>query len=308
MNDQSAPAPPPGIYRDTPAWEYHAWPYCSQSRLKLLAKSPATARASMERPKDPTPQMKKGTALHCAVLEPNKFRDTYAQPEQCSALTGKGERCRNAGAMRQAGRWFCRTKGHAPDGTFDALQACPDYADVIGMHDALSAHPATREMLLRRTDTEISIVWDDAETGVRCKLRADFLIAPWQTIGDIKTCADASEEGFAKAIWDYRYHQQAAFYLDGTRSAGLNYERFAFACVEPEYPYLTAARAITEAVVDIGRQRNRQLLRLWARCERSGKWPGFSDEFTDVDFPAWVWKKALDEITAADEREEAEMP
>lgn len=68
---------------------------------------------------------------------------------------------------------------------------------------------------------EVTIIWDDEELGVRCKIRVDYLkIMP---VSDLKTFANLMKKSIEKAI-DYavasqKYHIQAWLYLRGVNIA-----------------------------------------------------------------------------------------
>ena len=57
--------------------EYRQHPAISNSDLTLINKSVEHYQYNKLNPKAPTPAMKFGTAFHCYVLEPQKFKKTY---------------------------------------------------------------------------------------------------------------------------------------------------------------------------------------------------------------------------------------
>ena len=63
----------PGIYPDLPNEEYHRCDGVSNSMLSDMARSPAHFQAARRRQREETPAMAIGTAIHCAVLEPERF-------------------------------------------------------------------------------------------------------------------------------------------------------------------------------------------------------------------------------------------
>jgi len=68
---------------------------------------------------------------------------------------------------------------------------------------------------------EVTIIWDDEELGVRCKMRADYLkVGP---VVDLKTFANQMEKSIPKAIRyamsSMKYPIQARFYLRGREAA-----------------------------------------------------------------------------------------
>jgi len=141
---------------------------------------------------------------------------------------------------------------------------------------------------------ERSIYWTDPATGVRCRVRPDWLIIrPDVTvIVDLKTTTDASPDACSKAIESYSYHQQGALYIDGVQAAGLAPEgaRFFFAFQSKKAPYLVTVRELNDQDQDIGRGRNEEALRIYAECERTGEWPDWTgpvDTIPQIGMPTW---------------------
>lgn len=142
-------------------------------------------------------------------------------------------------------------------------------------------------------------------------------------IGDLKTTEDASPEGFAKSIANWRYDVQHAYYMDGTRlaleqgkcnppqegKAELSVywtdpvtgvlcrcrpdfwrgypKHFAFIAVEKKPPYAVGVYVLDSEGVDIGRAQYQHDLRVYAECVRSGEWPGYGDKIQIISLPAW---------------------
>ena len=283
----------PGIHKDVPAEQYHAWPGASASRLKTLARSPAHLRHEMDHPGEPTAAQGFGTELHCAVLEPDVFARTYVAAGSCSATTGKGEPCRNGGILRSAGEWFCGVHGKGKPAEPLQVVEARDLARYRGMADAIFAHPAGRLLLGSRTHTELSVVWDDPASGVRCKMRADALCEIDGTIvlPDLKTTEDASEDGFWRAVGDYRYDLSGCHYLHGLATVGIAVDVVVLLMVEKKPPHAVGAYEIPTAVIAAQEEPRAELLARWRECERTGAWPAFADEIVTPDVPGWFARK-----------------
>lgn len=142
-------------------------------------------------------------------------------------------------------------------------------------------------------------------------------------IGDLKTTEDASPEGFAKSIANWRYDVQHAFYMDGTRlaleqgkcnppqegKAELSVywtdpvtgvlcrcrpdfwrgypKHFAFIAVEKKPPYAVGVYVLDSEGVEIGRAQYQHDLRVYAECVRTGEWPGYGDKIQTIRLPGW---------------------
>ncbi|CAL9370995.1 PD-(D/E)XK nuclease-like domain-containing protein [Streptomyces sp. enrichment culture] len=149
---------------------------------------------------------------------------------------------------------------------------------------------------------ERSIYWPDPATGVRCRVRPDWLIIRPEitVIVDLKSTTDASPDACSKAIESYSYHQQGALYIDGVQAAGLAPEgaRFFFVFQSKKAPYLVTVRELGDQDQDIGRARNDRALRIYAECERTGDWPdwtGPTDTIPQIGMPTWATIRQAEE-------------
>lgn len=154
-------------------------------------------------------------------------------------------------------------------------------------------------------------------------------------IGDLKTTEDASPEGFAKSIANWRYDVQHAYYMDGTRlaleqgkcnppqegKAELSVywtdpvtgvlcrcrpdfwrgypKHFAFIAVEKKPPYAVGVYVLDSEGVEIGRAQYQHDLRVYAECVRTGVWHGYGDKIQTISLPAWHANKNAHLVGAA---------
>jgi hypothetical protein len=290
-------APMVGLHAGVPAVVYHGWRGASQTRLKRMRdKSPMHVRWEMEHPVPPSKALILGAAIHTCVLEPDLFPVVYMTAGQCEAITGGGERCKNAGTVCRGGSWFCGVRGHDPaagkPGDQRIALARADWDICIGIRDSVNAHPNTRHML--EGNAETSAVWTDPDTGVLCRGRFDDLALGIGSITDLKSCADASPFRFPRAVYDYGYHIQAAMYLRGARALGLEVDTFGFVAVEKEPPYAVACYELQPAAVHDGERELMPLLEQWATCEMTGVWPGYKTDVVKIDLPTYA-PKQIDE-------------
>lgn len=273
----NAPAELLGIVPGLDIDAYHSGPGISKSGLDLIARSPYRYWAWKLNPaRPPEPERAgqlEGTLAHCAILEPGEFSKRYAVGHDASRATKAWKEWEAAlpdgvigikpdqydTAMRQA----------------EAVRALPDVAEALGSGMA-----------------EVSAFWRDAETGVLCRCRPDWVHAAGDAgviLLDVKTYGDASPEEFARQIARKRYHVQDAFYSDGYgHAAGVDVLAFIFVAVEDKYPF----RAEAVMLDDISRERGRDLyqrdLRAFARCIESGDWQKPAGIHT-VSLPAWAF-------------------
>jgi len=104
---------------------------------------------------------------------------------------------------------------------------------------------------------------------------------------DLKSTQDASEH-FAKSCANYGYHRQAAMYLDGLRTLGLDAEHFIFVAAEKAPPYAVGVYELDYDAIERGRDLYRADLELLARCMERDEWPAYSPELVTLSLPRWA--------------------
>jgi hypothetical protein len=133
----------------------------------------------------------------------------------------------------------------------------------------------------------MSLYWTDTDTGVRCRARPDQVTADALVV-DLKTTQNASADAFQRDAWKYRYHVQAAFYLDALRTLRHPAESFVFIAVEKEAPYLVQVFVATDEFIDAGRVAYKMDLETYKSCLASGAWPGFPTDAQPLTIPAYA--------------------
>lgn len=271
--------PAPGIYPGTPFAVYAAWSAVNHGLLHLFTKSPAHARYAMTHGGlEPTPALDFGAAFHAAVLEPERFAEDYI------VVPPDMERRSRIGKLRWA--QFERAAGTRIRLDHD------EHEQIKGMAAAVRALPTAAALLLGRGLNETSALWLDSETGELCKGRQDRVttFAGWTWIVDLKTTFDASPRAFARDVFRYGYHEQAAMYLDGLAvlHPPESPRRFAWVVVEKDPPFCVAAYEPTARAIAAGRRAYRAHLDTFRRCRESGEWPGYADGISPIELPGWI--------------------
>lgn len=317
---QSA-APGPGVYYDVPAEDYHRWPFASNSRLgKLVPPStPAHLKAYLDEPPVERRSWREGRVIHARVLEPELFRRQYLLAEQCSQTTSKGQQCSKEGTYAvRGGAWICTTHlqklerdGVDPDLHPDVITLKPADAELAeGIATAVHAHPIAGAFLAADGGaTEVSLVWDDPETGVRCKARLDYYNAELAggVAMDLKSTTDASADEFARQAFKLGYMRQGTFYLSGLKELGLPCEHYSIVAVEKAKPHALMVHRITEQTIGglpgpgepayHCAANVRALLRVWGRCQSTGIYPAYPDDVQDLSLPEWAWAAMENQTT-----------
>ncbi|GAC1601562.1 MAG: hypothetical protein NVS3B2_04550 [Ramlibacter sp.] len=260
----------PGIHSGLDHDTYRAAPGLSVSWLKAFAACPAKARYGT--PRRETPALLRGTATHCALLEPHDLERRFAPTD----LDRTGTRAWDAAEVQGAGRRLIKR---------------PEYETALRMRDAVLRHPIAAQLLGpgNSLDVEASFWWEDPGTGALCKARADVVQHSYGVLADVKTAQDASPRGFADAVARFRYDWQCTFYMDGFgRAGGFTPEAFVFIAVESEAPHLVATYELDPADMEQARAQVRVQLERHAECERTDTWPGYPDDLQVLQLPSWA--------------------
>lgn len=172
------------------------------------------------------------------------------------------------------------------------------YEQLMSMRDAVYAHPAARGLLSLSGKAEQSVYWTDPETGVLCRCRPDFWAMQAKIIVDLKTCLDASPEGFSKSLYNWRYHVQDVMYREGCEAATGEQQQFVFLAVEKDACVVNGqSKGVAVYVLDdesrnAGLKEYRQSLGNYAACLQSGEWPGYMNDVQSISIPGWGIKKS----------------
>lgn len=220
-------------YRDNPAINF--------STLKYMNDCPLAYKYRLGHSVKPTASMLKGSAFHCAVLQPDSFSRDYAAKSD-----------KNAGdqATRIADK---------------------DYEDVLRMSDRFRVEvgPLTGT-------PEQAIYWRDEYTGLDCKGRLDMV-----TNGgfiELKTLSPsyANPDKFGRHCFRMQYDVQLAYYHDGLEYAGYVANPVTLIAVEQVAPYDVIVYDVPHYVIEDGRARYLKYLRDVKKCRERDEWPGRS--------------------------------
>jgi hypothetical protein len=276
--------PKPGIYLDVPFDNYAQWDAVNHGILNNFRKTPAHVLYELQHGgKARTPSLELGWLTHLATLEPDRFEREYVVAIHVDRRYTEGKR-----------RWAEFTAAHEGKQFIEA----DDNEAVLAMRHSLCAHPTAGEFLGSKGGVEVSILWEDKETGVLCKARIDKIgaVGEWPLVGDIKTSADASRRAFERDLYNYGYGLQAAHYLDGLETlvplptTGQPFRRFGFFVVESSAPWAVAVYEPDDTTLAQAAMDRQRFLRKWKHCVETGHWPGYPDGIELVSYPAWAFK------------------
>lgn len=270
-----------GIHRHVPFHEYQQWDAISKHDLDDMARSPAHFQAAQSKPQLVTPAMTFGTACHTMILEPQNACEEIAVMPKCDRRT-------------KAGKEMAAEFKAASDGM--AVITQEEYDRILEMRMAVDRHPVGGPMVKNARYIEASANWEDPSTGLRSRCRPD--IVHDDLVVDLKTAMDAGRWAFASSMHKFRYHVQAAYYLDGLINLGVvsPNAKFIFLVVEKLPPHAVAIYAVQQEDIERGRlQYERDIIR-YARCKKENHWPGYSEAIGYIDLPIFS-RREIDALT-----------
>ena len=220
-----------------------------------------------------TKAMEIGTAIHCAMLEPEKFAQTYkVMPE----LTDK------------------RLKSYkdAKVEFFDyGLLIGQDAKNINGMIEAINGNDAARELLQSDGWCEVSGFHTDQDTGIKLRHRFDKLTADGCGV-DIKKTQSVHPDELSKAIHKYGYDMQDALYSDGYEAiTGRKLNQFYFIFVEESYPHEVAVVYLDDISKQVGREQYKNLLVDYDYYRQNPHKVSNNTEVNMISLPEWALRE-----------------
>lgn len=294
MNAQLRPQEPRiGIFTDEPANVYHQrrLDEASASGLKQILRCPAYFKHWVENPDNDktSPALAFGSALHCAVLEPEVFARKYivlpADAPNYPTRRQWDAKKPSIDSIRAMDWWRDFEAANAGRVKLSA----DDYEKVRRMADSALSDPVARGLLMGG-DRETSLRWVDEETGIACKARCDLYV-PGELMMDLKSCRDASKDGFGRAIDTYGYDLQGAHYVESVRATGGSIKFFLFLAIESEAPYVAQVHKLGPRTEAAGWALRQKAIKQQAECLKTGRWPGYADSVIETDKPEWSFRK-----------------
>ena len=244
--------------------DYHSYEGISKSGLDKIARSPAHYRYSEQR--ESTRAMVIGTAIHAAILEPERFDLEYVITE-CKARTESAYK--KAKAV------------HGDELTLTAQEG----KKVSNMREAVENNFEAMQFLRAPGKAEASAICIDPETGITIRARFDWITDSGVAV-DVKKTQDLRK--FGRSVFDYRYHVQEAMYSYVYKLVtGDDLQAFYFLAVEEEAPHSNQMFLLDDLAREMGEFYFRRDLRTYARCKDSGIWPHPALD-NIIDMPNWA--------------------
>jgi hypothetical protein len=243
---------------------YHNRPELSATQLKSMAAGWRVFEAehiTKTAPRQESAAMALGSAIHAAILEPERFDADYACiPPQCDD--------KRTTAYKE---WAAAHEGKIHLKQDDAL--------TITILRRAFRYDKMASTLFKTGTAETEHFWESF--GVKCRGKFDWLAG--QFVVDIKTCQDATDKAFAKDIAQRRYDLQAAHYL----SAGVA-DRFIFVACETTSPFRVRCYELGDADLQRANEDRQNLIEEYTERRSRNDWhEAGENELRTIFLPNW---------------------
>lgn len=280
--------PAEGLYFNIPEPIYRKAKGYSQSQLKEAEYSMAHFHAAITSPpRKPTNDKVIGTLLHALVLQGKELFVVVPENAPNKPTKIQLSAANPSPETLDAIQWWRRFRAENEGREFVSYKTA---GNIRSMRDSIMTHPEAKEIIGRASGFEVA-AFRKHHTGLLLKGLADCLTTDdndLTVVPDVKTCqvGGASPYAFSKAIADWGYHRQAAFYKQLFEAS-----YFLFIAVEKEPPYACACYLADHDIIVAGYRENERDLARIAECEKTGIWPGYSTAIQNISLPEWKKKQ-----------------
>ena len=237
--------------------------YISLSALKAFARSPNHYIQYCHTRREPSPAMTLGSAIHCAILEPQELDKRYAFLPKINRRTKQGKEAFDQFQELHAGK---------------EILPQTEYEKLLLTRDAVSRNPAAAGLLKQALGFEIvreEVIYGNTPwKGIADIVGPDF-------VADLKTAKDASPEGFQRAAHNLMYHEQAAAYRKLFKVP-----KFYWIVVETDAPWNVSVYVQAEEAYKKADYRLKRLVDRWEKWD--GEPQGYTKGIEVLNLPSWA--------------------
>lgn len=232
---------------------------------------------------DATPAMAFGSAAHAYILEgAEAFHARYAvKPDGLSLATREGKQWKESLGGRE-------------------IVSFTDHMRIVAMAGALMSNPAAAKLLRAGGIAEATLVATDADTGLRLLTRPDLFVERLGLNVNLKTTQAPHPEAWRRTCANLRYDLSDALFRRVARLLQIENASHAFLVVGSKPPHLNYVAALSAEAAHAADQQLDQILRRFAACVDSGKWPSYADGVVEIGLPTWAAAKIQNSIIEGD--------
>ena len=279
---------------DMPIEVYHAHPALSNSGLKTLLDCPARYYSKYlsgkYARKEDTAAFKIGKAAHCYILEgPKAFEARYWHNPYGSLLKndiiellkalGYGDEIKKF-KTSELTEMLLAKQGIVPK---EIELNKNELNQVVALARSINENPLAKGSFKQKGKSEVSLFWQDEETGIWLKCRPDWLPDDRKNVPDYKTCTSVNPVTFYGDFIKYGYHVQCAMYRTGVKAVfDTDVKEFFFVAQEKEEPCISQVFLADETLVLYGEKAIKAGINKYLECKEKGIWESYSDRVIEL--------------------------
>lgn len=220
-----------------------------------------------------------GSAAHAYILEgADVFHERYAvKPDGLSFATKEGKAWRKQHANKQ-------------------IVSFDDHMRIVAMSASLHQIPEAARLLKAAGRAEVTMAVKDAETGLMLLCRPDWYIAKAGLSVNLKTTQNPAPNAWRRTAANLRYDLGDAMFRLVAGMLGVAHPSHCFMVVGSQPPHLGYVAALSAEAAANADIQLRQILRRFADCVSSGKWPGYASGILEIGLPAYAANQIAESI------------
>lgn len=166
-----------------------------------------------------------------------------------------------------------------------------DFETVLAMVEALRKNRTVVE-LIEGAQIERTIVWKQG--GIWRRAMLDLINSRGPV--DYKTTTRLTNYAISKAIWDYRYDMQLAWYRAACAAVGLPCTQSRLIFQSKEAPYLIRVVELSESDLALADEQNEAIAKIYRDCSALDEWPGYAEGVSTISLPGYANRYDSEEI------------
>lgn len=254
------------LYEGLSFKEYCELPGINQSKLKVIRRSLAHFRCSLDYEHKPTESQQLGNLFDVLVLTPERFNEEFT-------IVEKVPRANSAAYIELV-----------KSANGKALIDKSDYDTACKMRDTLMSN-SLASGLLEGAKKQIAITWQI--DGIDCKGRPDAFSPNYGALIDLKSTRDARPYQFARDAEKFGYFHQIEFYRQGMYYNSIPVDHCFFIAQESSAPYGVVVHEVKEPDLAAVRLEIADLINTYKYAVDTNSWPCYAEVINTLERPKY---------------------
>lgn len=243
--------------------DYYSIKKLSNSGISLILDCPARYKNWLdELDEKDTKALAFGRMFHMAILEPEKFQETYIYTD-LNLTTKEGKAFKASLSENQI-----------------PIKS-DEYEQMLHMQEAVFNHPQAKHFF-KSFEAEKEIYYNYNGLDLKAKLDLISVVKGKKYVVDVKTTTSVKLYDLQKTIEKYGYYRQAWKYQNALIQTGEQVDGFFFIFIEKKSPYLITCVQLDTEAIEQGKQECIQAMETLKECEANGIYPCYTKKIETI--------------------------